>query len=390
MAFYKASKVRFDTDADFKKRAYERVVSLQARDPKIIHAWNLVCDVSRRVNQQIYDRLQVTSEERGESFYQERMVQVVDELKQKGHAVHDAGATVMFVNGMKVPLMLVKSDGGYTYDTSDMAALKQRLQEEKGDWLIYVVDAGQGEHFKTLFKAAEQCGWMDSRTTRCEHVAFGVVLGEDKKKFKTRSGDTVNLSSLLDAGLEKSMEKLKEKEREKVLTPEELKAAQESVAYGCIKYADLSHNRVADYVFSFEKMLADQGNTAVYLLYAYTRVRSIQRTSNVSPEQLAQYMAAHPCTMDHPKEWKLGKTVAKFSEIIAKVLGSEIHLHMLCEYLYELSSALTEFYDACYVVEKQNGEVVKVNTHRLMLLEAVALIFEKGFHILGINPVLKM
>ncbi|GIY05979.1 arginine--tRNA ligase, cytoplasmic [Caerostris extrusa] len=178
-----------------------------------------------------------------------------------------------------------------------------------------------------------------------------------KKKFKTRSGDTVKLANLLDEGLQKSLQKLKEKKRDEVLTPEELKAAQEAVAYGCIKYADLSHNRVHDYVFSFDRMLDDRGNSAVYLLYSLVRIRSIA--------------------------FKI------FQEILINVI-EELSLHTLCDYLYELSVTFSEFYDNCYIISKESGEIKDVNMSRLLLCEATASIMTTGFHILGLKPVAKM
>ncbi|XP_073445564.1 arginine--tRNA ligase, cytoplasmic isoform X2 [Dendrobates tinctorius] len=272
-AFYKESKKRFDEDEEFKKRAYQCVVQLQSKTPNILKAWNLICDVSRKEFQKIYDSLDIRIINRGESYYQDKMIQVVKEYEEKGFVELDEGRKVVFIPGCSIPLTIVKSDGGFTYDTSDLAAIKQRLFEEKADIIIYVVDSGQGIHFQTVFSAAEMIGWYDAKVTRVEHAGFGVVLGEDKKKFKTRSGDTVRLIDLLEEGLKRSMDKLKDKERDKVLTPEELEAAQKAVAFGCIKYADLSHNRMNDYIFSFDKMLDDRGNTAAYLLYAFTRIR---------------------------------------------------------------------------------------------------------------------
>ena len=178
---------------------------------------------------------------------------------------------------IQVPLTVVKSDGGYTYDTSDMAALRQRINDEKADRIIYVTDSGQAPHFHTVFACSEQAGVYDPSKTRVDHVGFGVVLGEDKKKFKTRSGDTVRLVDLLDEGIKRAEEKLIEKERQNVLTESEMTAAKNAVAYGCIKYSDLSSNRNHQYIFSFDKMLQDKGNTAVYMLYAYTRIKSIAR-----------------------------------------------------------------------------------------------------------------
>ena len=166
----------------------------------------------------------------------------------------EEGRKLIFVPGATVPLTIVKSDGGFTYDTSDIAALKHRVEQEKGDWLIYVVDAGQSLHFQTVFSAARMAGYYSEDVVQVDHVGFGVVLGEEKKKFKTRSGETVRLVDLLDEGMERALERLKEKERDKVLSPEDLAAAQKAVAYGCIKYADLSHTRTNDYVFSFNKV----------------------------------------------------------------------------------------------------------------------------------------
>ena len=175
-----------------------------------------------------------------------------------------------------------------------------------------------------------------------------------RKKFKTRSGDTVRLRDLLDEGLTRALAKLKEKEREKVLTESELKAAQKAVAYGCIKYSDLSHNRCNDYIFSFDKMLEDKGNTAVYMLYAYTRIRSITRGAGVTEAQLREFAASNSICLDDAKEWKLAKYILKFPEIVVKTFN-DLLLHSICDYMYELASVFTEFYDTCYCIEKDKA-----------------------------------
>ncbi|XP_075980334.1 arginine--tRNA ligase, cytoplasmic-like [Anticarsia gemmatalis] len=393
-AFYKESKKRFDSEEDFKKRAYQCVVQLQAFHPDYITAWKLICEVSRQEFQRIYDRLDVTIIDRGESFYHDRMPKVVKQLKDGGFLEEDNGRLIMWMdpdnkkNGL-IPLTVVKSDGGFTYDTSDLATIKHRVEEEKGERFIYVVDNGQANHFVILDACARRAGILKG-DHKIEFVGFGVVLGEDKKKFKTRSGDTIKLSELLDEGLNRSLSKLIEKGRDKILTPEELKQAQEAVAYGCIKYADMSHNRLNDYVFSFDKMLDDKGNTAVYLLYALTRIRSIARTAQVSQEQLKAEFAKTGFQFEHEAEWKLGKVLLRFPEIILKV-ANDLFLHTLCEYLYEISSVFTEFYDKCYCVEKdKDGNVIKVNYSRLMLCEVTATFMEKCFDILGIRTVAKM
>lgn len=389
-AFYKESKTRFDEDSEFKKRAYNCVVRLQAFDPDYYKGWQMICDISRKEFKKIYERLDIKLIERGESFYQTRMIAIVKELEERGLLENDEGRKIMWADGISIPLTIVKSDGGFTYDTSDMATIKQRVEEEKADWVIYVVDAGQATHFQLIFKCGEKAGIVDPKKHRLDHVGFGVVLGEDKKKFKSRSGDTVRLVDLLDEGLKRALDNLKEKERDKVLTTEELKKAQEAVAYGCIKYADLSHNRNHEYIFSFDKMLEDKGNTAVYLLYAYTRICSIARNANFSQEKIKELAKTTEISLNHEKEWKLGKILLKFPDVLGKIT-QDLCMHHLCEYVYEISTVFTEFYDSCYCIEKDSsGDIVKVNVGRILLTEATAQIMAKCFDILGLKPVSKM
>ncbi|GFN79451.1 Arginine--tRNA ligase, cytoplasmic [Plakobranchus ocellatus] len=186
-AFYRESKVRFDNDEEFKRRAHQCVVKLQSKDPFHYKAWKIIYDISMEVNNDLYRRLKVSEKllERGESFYQDRMVTLVKYLQEAGITeVDEEGRTVMYVKGFPVPLMIAKSDGGFTYDTSDLACIKQRLEEEKGDWIIYVVDAGQSTHLQSIFQAADQLGWVDKSKHRIDHVAFGLVLGEDKRNTR--------------------------------------------------------------------------------------------------------------------------------------------------------------------------------------------------------------
>jgi len=397
MAFYKDSKKRFDDDAAFKKRAYESVVKLQSFDADHIKAWNLICDVSRREFEKIYKRLNVTLTERGESFYQSKMEYIAQHLKDRNVLKQEEGRWIMFADGLDVPLTVIKSDGGFTYDTSDMAAIQQRITEEKADRIVYVTDAGQGPHFQIIFQCARQLGWLGRNRAeprvRVDHVGFGVVLGEDKKKFKTRSGDTVRLADLLDEGLKRATDKLeaKAKERGVAFEGEEAKRTAEALAYGCIKYADLSHNRNHEYVFSFDKMLEDKGNTAVYMLYAYTRIKSIGRTIGLDVEDLKAKSQKTPLSLNHEKEVKLAKLLLRFPEIIVKI-SDDLFLHTLAEFMYEVATTFTEFYDVCYCVEKdrKTGEIVKVNTGRIILCEVTAMILAKCFDILGLQPVERM
>jgi len=392
VSFYKASKKRFDNEPEFKKRAYECVVKLQSFDPDIILAWNQICDVSRKEFQYIYKELDIKIIDRGESFYQTMMVDIVDECEKKNLLKEEGGRKLLFLPDFDIPLTVVKSDGSYTYDTSDMACVKQRLIDENADWIIYVVDSGQGLHLQAIFAVADMAGW-NTKPTRIDHVAFGVVLGEDGKKFKSRAGEAVRLRQLLDEGLQRSLIRLKEKaeERGKTLTPEELEKAQKAIAYGCIKYADLAHNRTADYVFSFDKMLDDRGNTAVYLLYAYTRIRSIARTAGISDEILKQKAAEIDLNYENDqREFKLAKCILKYPDVLSYALD-DLYMHTICEFMYQLAATFTEFYDKCYCVEKDKitGEVT-LHYKRILLCEATANVLKQCFQILGIDPLEKM
>jgi len=392
LSFYKASKKRFDEEPAFKQRAYDLVSKLQSYDADITHAWQLICEVSRRDFEYIYKELDVKIIDRGESFYQSRMIEVVKELESKNLLKLEDGRQVMFLPDIEVPMTIVKSGGGYTYDTSDMATIKQRLDEEKADWIIYVIDMGQALHMQSVFAGAKAAGWTQGRNARIDHVGFGVVLGEDGKKLKSRSGETIRLRDLLDEGLERSKKKLHDKGRDTVLTAEELVKAQKSVAYGCIKYADLSHNRTSDYIFSFDRMLDDRGNTAAYLLYAYTRIRSIARTANVDEKTLQSLLPKTELNFDiEERELKLAKCILKYPDVMTRVLD-ELLMHGLCEYMYQLATAFTDFYDRCYCVEKDKvtGEILQIHYRRIFLCEATANVLKQCFEILGIKPLERM
>lgn len=228
---------RFDEDEEFKRRAHEQVAKLQRYDPDVQQAWRMICDVSRREFNQIYERLDVRITEKGESFYQPFMIRIVDMLERAGVVSVEDGTKVIHTPVAQVPLLLVKSDGGFTYDTSDLAALWYRLNEEGADWIIYVVDSGQSLHFQVVFAAAQLAGWYKPTERRVDHVGFGLVLGDNMKKLKTRSDVTVRLADLLDEALRRSSKVLAEKGQSESLTPEEVERAQRAIAYGAVKFA---------------------------------------------------------------------------------------------------------------------------------------------------------
>ncbi|MGB6014828.1 MAG: arginine--tRNA ligase, partial [Nodosilinea sp.] len=300
VAFYKQAKKRFDTDDDFKVRSREAVVALQSGDDTATKAWKALCEQSRKEFQKLYDRLDIQIQERGESFYNPLLVDVVKDLNAQGLLVEDQGAKVVFVEGFTnkdgdpQPLIIQKTDGGYNYATTDLAAIRYRTQQDEADRVLYVVDAGQGSHFAQVFQVAAKAGWIPS-DIELTHVPFGVVQGEDGKKFKTRSGDTVRLKDLLDEAVSRARADLENRiqAEERQETEAFIQNAAEAVGIGAVKYADLSQNRTSNYIFSFDKMLTLQGNTAPYMLYAYVRVQGISRKGTIDFDHLPAEARMH-------------------------------------------------------------------------------------------------
>lgn len=384
MNSYKASKARFDSDPEFKKRSQLEVVELQAHNPTSLQAWEIICDISRKAYQQIYDLLGVKLTERGESFYNSMLPEVVADLEAKGLITLSEGAKCIFMegflnrNGDPLPLMVQKADGGYNYDTTDMAAILQRVKEEKGDRLIYVTDAGQSTHFQQIFKAAEMAGYLDPAKTRVDHVTFGLVLGTDGKKFRTRSGETERLIDLIDNAINYAEKILID--RSPTMPLEERKQLAHALGIAAIKYADLSCNRTSDYTFSYERMLRFEGNTAAYLMYSYVRVAGIKRKVGISSESL---LHGEQISLEHPTEIALGLQLALFDDTLQQ-LASNLLPHQLTDYLYTLAEKFNAFFRDCRVEgsEKQQS--------RLLLCEAVARTLRQGLTILGIQVVEKM
>jgi arginyl-tRNA synthetase len=254
---YRAAKQRFDEEEDFKVRSREAVTQLQSGKPEYVEAWQRICDASRREFETIYRRLGVNLTERGESYYNPMLKDVVDDLMSRGVGEISEGAACVFVEGQKVPLIVRKTDGGYGYASTDMAAIKQRIEKEKADWIIYVTDVGQAQHFDMVFAAAKKAGYMPTdRHIRIDHVGFGLVLGEDGKKFRSRSGDVVRLVELLDEAKERCISTIKERRPD--ISDDELEAASSAMGYGAVKYADLKGHRSTNYRFSFDEMLSLQ------------------------------------------------------------------------------------------------------------------------------------
>ena len=383
--FYAASKKKFDEDADFQKRSYKKVVELQNGDEKVVSAWNYIKDISRKSYNEIYDRLGIHLSEVGESFYQSRIPSLIDELIGKNLLKEDNGRKIIEIKGYELPLTVIKSDGGYTYDTTDLAALKYRLIEQKMDTIIYVVDSGQSLHFQLLFEVAKLTGWLKDHQ-EIKHIGFGLVLGSDKKKFRSRDGNTVKLIDLLDESLIKAQKVLDDHKHDHLET--EKKEIVKAVAYGSIKYADLSTIRLNNYCFSFDKMLSLKGNTGAYQLYEYVRICSILRNAGQYVEMAIKSVEDFKLT--EREEIYLCKILLQFPEIIDK-MSEDLLLNSLCSYLYELTNAFSSFHLKCRCLYyDDNKELVRADLNRVLICVATKLIMGQCFDILGINKLEKM
>lgn len=384
VTFYKAAKKQFDEDADFKKASQLEVVALQSGQEEALRLWRGVCDISRKAYQEIYDLLDIRLIERGESFYNPLLPEVVQELEKKGLVTLSEGAKCIFLEGFQnregepLPLMIQKSDGGYNYDTTDMAAIRHRIQQEKADRLIYVTDAGQATHFQMIFAAATKAGYLDPQKVRCDHVPFGMVLGADGKKFRTRSGETEKLIDLLKAAIEKAELILQERNPE--WPQEERQEVALALGVNAIKYSDLVSHRVSDYVFSYDKMLRFEGNTAAFIMYSFVRVQGIQRKVALDPVSL---IGNTKITLAHASEKALALQLAQFAETLEQV-AEDLLPNRLTEYLYTLAETFNIFFRDCRVEgsEEQNS--------RLLLTYATGLVFQQGMKLLGLSTVQRM
>jgi arginyl-tRNA synthetase len=379
MGWYKASKKHFDEDAEFKKHAQQQVVKLQSGDVDAKAAWKLICEISRIAFNAIYALLDVQLIERGESFYNPYLSEVVSELENKGLITMSDGAKCIFLEGFTgrdeapLPMIVQKSDGGYNYDTTDMAAMRHRVQVEKADRIIIVTDAGQSLHFAMLFKAAEKAGYLDPTKVRVDHVPFGVVLGSDGKKFKTRSGDTEKLIDLLLEAVAQAKKILQERLPD--LSEEELNCSARILGIDAVKYADLCCHRIKDYIFSYERMLKFEGNTAAFLLYAYVRIQGIKRKVN---KEIESVLKKERVLLDHPAEIALALHVLQFGEVL-EAMSEDLLPNRLCEYLYELAEKFHAFFRDCRV------EGAPEEGSRLLLCEAVSRVLGKGLELLGLK-----
>ena len=384
-AFYRAAKTRFDTDPQFAERARNNVVRLQGGDPEMLTVWEHFIDDSLGHCEAVYHKLNVTLTRehlKAESFYNNELPDIVKVLKDKNLLSTSEGAQCVFLpqfvgkDGEPLPVIVQKSDGGYLYATTDLAAVAYRAKTLRADRALYVVDARQSLHFQQVFAVAQAAG-LSSNEIALEHIAYGTMMGSDGKPFKTRSGDTVKLIELLDEAIRRAYVLVDEKNP--ALGEDQKRLVAESVGIAAVKYADLSKNRTSDYVFDWNTMLSFDGNTAPYLLYAFARINSIIRKqdSGVSNFTLTQ--------LDTPEERALLIKALQFAESVEAV-ATDGFPNQLCQYLYELSGTFMRFYEACPILKAEPA----VRNNRLALATLTANTLQKGLELLGIQTLDQM
>lgn len=386
-AFYRQAKERFDASEAFADRSRQLVVALQSGDEQCRELWREFLDISLMHCQELYDRLNVAltrADVVGESAYNDDLAKVVADLKSAGLLVEDQGAMCVFLDEFKgkddepLPMIVQKQGGGYLYSTSDLAAIRYRQTVLAADRILYFVDIRQSLHFQQLFAVARKAGFAAPETS-LEHMPFGTVMGDDGKPFKTRSGTVAKLSDLLDEAEKRAYLLVKEKNPE--MSDEELRHIGRVVGIASVKYADLSKNRNSDYLFSFDQMLSFEGNTAPYLLYAYTRVAGIFRRTDSAENELAGTVR-----LLEDVEKDLASKLVQFGEVVAKVAEKGCP-HLLCSYLYQLAGIFSSFYQSCPVL---GAEDPLVKQSRLKLAMLTAKILQKGLALLGIETLERM
>ena len=385
--FYRAAKQRFDESDAFATRARSLVVKLQAGDEDCLALWREFNSVSLSHCQAVYDRLGVSltpADVRGESAYNDDLAQVVSDLDAKGLLSEDQGAQCVFMDefknkeGAPLPVIVKKADGGYLYATTDLAALRYRAGTLHADRMLYFVDQRQALHFQQMFSLAKRAGFVPENT-ELEHMGFGTMNGPDGRPFKTRDGGTVKLIDLLDEAEQRAYNLVRDKNPE--LDDSALRTIAHAVGIGAVKYADLSKNRSSDYIFNFEQMLSFEGNTAPYLLYAYTRVASVFRKAGLDMADVNGDFL-----LQEEAEQALAARLVQFGEVLESLAEKGLP-HLLCSYLYDVAGLFSTFYEHCPILSGDN-EALKQS--RLKLAALTARTLKQGMELLGLSPLERM
>ena len=387
-AFYRAAKKHYDEDPVFAEKARNYVVKLQSGDEYCRTMWQKLVKITMQQNQHNYDRLNVTLTDKdvmGESLYNPMLPGIVEDLKKQGLAVEDDGALVVYLDEFKnkdgdpMGVIVQKKDGGFLYTTTDIAAAKYRYETLKAHRALVFSDTRQSQHMQQAWLITRKAGYVPD-SFQLEHKNFGMMLGKDGKPFKTRSGDTVKLADLLDEAIERAGVLISQKST--ALSEQEKADVIEAVGIGSVKYADLSKNRTTDYVFDWDNMLSFEGNTAPYMQYAYTRIRSIFNRSQIALSEVEQAQLS----ITDEKERALAIKLLQFEEAV-QVVGKDGTPHVLCAYLYELAGVFSSFYEHCPILNNDDQQV-KLSRLKLALLTERTL--KQGLDLLGIKTVEKM
>ena len=382
-SFYRSARKKFDESEEFQKRARTRVVSLQGGDAETLRLWKLLVAESTRYFQTIYETLGVLlqdSDVMGESAYNSLLPQVAQRLSDLGLLTTSDGADVVFPEGFTnrenqpLPLIIRKTDGGYNYATSDLACVIDRVERLDASLLLYVVGAPQAQHLQMVSAVAKQAGWLQA-PREMVHVAFGNVLGADRKMLKTRSGDTIKLDALLTEAVERAAAAVAQKNPE--LSADKQSEIARIVGIGAVKYADLSTDRIKDYTFDWDRMLSFDGNTSPYLQYAHARICSIFRRADIERQSVRNVMPL----IEHTAERELAMRVLQFDSAFWDTLD-KYSPHRLCTYLYDLASSFSSFYEQCSVLKADTDDQ---RNSRLMLCDLTARVMQAGLGVLGIE-----
>ncbi|MEQ8638807.1 arginine--tRNA ligase [Gimesia maris] len=371
---------------DIARQARDETANLHAGDAENLALWNQFLPACLEAIQNVYDRLDIHFDMAlGESYYHPMLADVVESLKQKGLAKESQGAICVFIDGFKAPFIVQKQDGAFTYATTDLATIKYRAEELKADRVLYVVDSRQSEHFQLLFATVNEWGFQN---LELQHVSFGSVLGKDGKPLKTRAGDNVGLESLLDESIQRAYAIIAENDDAKPegseLSEERRQEIAEIIGLGGIKYADLKHNRDSDYMFDWDKMLANRGDTATYMQYAYARVCGIFRKGEIDRVTLRENQSA--LKLQDETERALALQINRYSETLESV-AIEARPNYLTNYLFELSNLFSTFYNQCPVLK---AEEEQVKSSRLLLCDLTARVIDHGLSLLGIRTCERM
>jgi arginyl-tRNA synthetase len=378
--FYQEARVKFDSDPAFAERARRRVAALQSGDPGTLTLWRELVAESLRHFQRVYQLMGVPltpADNRGESFYNPMLADVADELVSGGLAVPSQGALCVFPpgftgrDGEPLPLIVRYSSGGYGYAMTDLAAIRHRARDLRADDILYVVGADQRLHLQMIFAVARMAGWL-REGSRVEHVSFGLILGADHKRIRSRSGDSIKLIELLEEAVDRAAAVVAERSE---LTDAERSRVARAVGIGAVKYADLSGDRDKDYVFDWDRMLAMEGNTAVYLQYANARVQSVIRKADGAPAP------STPVLLPEPAERALALKLAQFPTAVEATIA-HLQPHRLCTYLYETAVAFSTFYEKCPIL---GAETETLRASRLTLCALTSRVMVRGLDLLGIE-----